>query len=538
MFVASLALLTILQQKDDGRIVLPPGTSRAFQSAVLRVRDAADAEDWTEAVRLAARLPERRVRLVWDDSAVAEERRGQFRAARDAAIAKWTPTMDGVSIEVADTGQLKVSFVPDLPPNADSPGPAGAVHLSSPDKADPVHEAVIALRRGQPARSTEKLDVENEVAFAIGAYFGLAKLPKPGRTMFRTEQPFTVENRLTISGRRMALANLDLSERIRASVGAREPINVATAEIFLSPSRLTPAPVRQAEEMAMMLQVTNRGAGVLEYFIVPDCSCFAIGPHNRTVRPGETELVPIRINTIDFVGKLKKALYVYSNDPEFPVRRIPMETIVRPIYRFVSLNKEPALIVDDTGAIYELLLVLDEATDMKVKKVSVAGLTAAVHFEPWKGMLDNQEIGEGPKERRGYKITALVSPGIPTGRANMTIRVDTDDDVFKTLYHNVVAQHGIVPVPLTIYFGEISQEPARAHTVISRPGRPYKILGVESDVDFIKPSVEPYREQTAYKIVAEFDGTAPLGRFLAMISVRTDDPKQPVVTVPVEGTVK
>ncbi|MCH7944957.1 MAG: hypothetical protein IIC73_02935 [Armatimonadetes bacterium] len=538
MFVASLALLILLQQKDDGPIVLSPGTSRAFQSAVLRVKDAADAGDWAEAARLAGRLPERRVRLVWDDSAVDEARRGQFRAARDAAIAKWAPTLDGVSIEVAATGQLKVSFVPDLPPNVDSPGPAAAVHLSSPDEADPVQEAVISLRRGQPARTTEKLDVENEVAFAIGAYFGLAKLPKPGPTMFRTERPFVVKSRLTLSGRRLALGNLDLADRIRTAVSARKPFDVATAEIFLSPSRLDPAPVRQAEEMSMMLQVTNRGDGILEYFIVPDCSCFALGPHNRTVKPGETELVPIRINTLNFVGRLKKALYVYSNDPEFPVRRVPLDAIVRPIYRFVSLNNEPALIVGDAGAKYELLFVLDEETDMKVKRVAVTGVSAVVQFEPWEGVLDNPEIGEGPKKRRGYKITALVSPGIPTGRANMTIRVDTDDDVFKTLYHNVVAQHGIVPVPLTIYFGEISQEPARAHTVISRPGRPYKILGVESDVDFIKPSVEPYQGQTAYKIVAEFDGTAPLGRFLAMISVRTDDPKQPVVTVPVEGIVK
>ncbi|MCH8978429.1 MAG: hypothetical protein IH945_04205 [Armatimonadetes bacterium] len=535
MFVA---LLILLQQKDDGPIVLPPGTSRAFQSAVLRVKDAADAGDWAEAARLAARLPERRVRLVWDDSAVDKAHRGLFMAARDAAIAKWALTAEGVSIEVAETGQLRVSFVPDLPPSVDSPGPAAAVHLSSPDEGDPVQEAVIALRRGRPAVTTEQLDVENEVAFAIGAYFGLAKLPKPGPTMFRTEQPSAIKSRLTATGRRMALANLDLAEKIRAAVKARKPIDVATAEIYLSPARLAPAPVRQAEQMSMMLQVTNRGDGDLNYFIVPDCSCFAIGPHNRTVKPGETEMVPIQINTINFVGKLKKALYVYSNDPEFPVRRVPMETIVRPIYRFVSLNKEPALIVGDAGAKYELLFVLDEATDMKVKRVWVTGVSAVVQFEPWEGVLDNPEIGEGPKKRRGYKITALVSPGIPTGRANMTIRVDTDDELFKTIYHNVVAQHGIVPVPLTIYFGEISQEPARAHTIITRPGRPYKVLGVESDVDFIKPSFEPYKGQTAYKIVAEFDGTAPLGRFLAVISVRTDDPKQPVVKVAVEGIVK
>ena len=536
MLVASLALLAAIQQKDEGPIVLPPGTSRNFQSAVLGVRDAAGAGDWAEAARLAARLPDRRLLVTWDDSAVPESRRGQFKEARDAAFKTWS--LEGISIEVAAKGRLKVSFVPDLPPNADSPGPAGAVHLWSPDEADPVYEALIALRRGQPARSIENLDVRGEVAYAIGAYFGLARLPKPGTAMFRTEQPFTVVTRLSPNDRRLALGNLDLADNIRAAVSARKPIEVATAEIFLSPTSLNPAPVMQAQEMGMMLQVTNRGKGTLEYFVVPDCNCFSIGAHVRTVRPGETQVVPIRINTFDFVGKLHKALYVYSNDPEFPVRRVPLETIVRPLFRFVSPKNEAAIIIDEAGAIYELLLVLDESTDMKVKSVEVSGLKAVVEFEPWSGVLDNPEIGEGPKERRGYKITALLSPGIPTGRANMTIIVKTDDERFETLRHNIVAQYGIVPVPLTIYFGEIFQRPARAHTTISRPGRPYKVLGVESDVDFIKASVEPFKGETDYKIVAEFDGTAPIGKFLAIISVRTDDPKQPIVEITVQGIVK
>ena len=78
---------------------------------------------------------------------------------------------------------------------------------------------------------------------------------------------------------------------------------------------------------------------------------------------------------------------------------------------------------------------------------------------------------------------------------------------------------------------------ARAHTILSRPDKPFKVLSVESDVTFIKASLEPFKGSTNYKIVAQYDGTAPRGRFLAKITVKTDDPKQPVIEIPVEGIV-
>jgi hypothetical protein len=196
--------------------------------------------------------------------------------------------------------------------------------------------------------------------------------------------------------------------------------------------------------------------------------------------------------------------------------------------------------VDENGGKFETILVLDESQDFKIKKASVTGVNAVVSVddELWQGVLDYPEIGEGPKMRKGYRISALIGPNVPPGRLSMQIQLDTDDEVFKTVYHHVYVQAGIVSVPLSIYFGQIPNQPARASVVLTRPGRPYKILKVESDLDFVKATVEPYRPDTEYKIVATFTGGAPLGRFSAQIKVHTDDPKQPVIIVPVEGTVR
>ena len=132
----------------------------------------------------------------------------------------------------------------------------------------------------------------------------------------------------------------------------------------------------------------------------------------------------------------------------------------------------------------------------------------------------------------------LVAPNLPPGRLTMTLEIQTDSEVFKTIYLPVNVQRGIVAVPLSAYFGSVGKEPARASVVITRPGQPYKVIRAVSDTDWIVASVEPYRPGTEYKIVATYTGKGPIGVFHGTIKVYTDDPKQPVIDVPFEGTVR
>lgn len=535
------ALALLLQTQTPGPIVLPPGSSRDFQSMVYSVQAAVDAGKWDEAKRLAERLPSLDVSLEWDEAGLTESQRMFFSQVRDTAIKVWQVGVPTLKFTLAPKGKVKIGFVESLPENADSVGPAGAVFLTSPADGDPVVEAVLALNRTALKRPTDPLDVRNEVQFAIGTYLGLARQVRPGQLMFRTEEPYASQNTYTMGDGRLALKNIEISDRIRKDVSERKNPGIAAPQIVVDPTEWRPRPVGQAEEMMVSLQVANQGKGTLDYRLVPDCGCFVIGRYKEQLQPGETTTVPIMINTLEFTGNLKKALFIYSNDPYFPIKRVSLETIVRPAYRFVDLMKESSVIVDKQGGKFETILVLDEGKDFKITGASVSGVTAGIEVEqkPWEGVLDFPEIGEGPKKRKGYKINCLIAPGLPPGRLQLSIELQTDDkEFFKRIYHSVYVQQGIVAVPLSIYFGQVPQQPARASVVLTRPGRPYNVLKVESDTEFVTATVEPYRPGTEYKIVATFTGKAPIGRFSAQIKVHTDDPDQPIVVVPVEGIVK
>lgn len=535
MIVALLTLTVCVQDQDKLSVQLPPGASSTVHSMVDMIEKSSAKGDWSEAARLADRLPGFELSIYWDDSKVDKGRKAAFKSALESAVGKWSEAIEELTVTYAKNALLKFNFVDTLPPNLDSPGPAAAVLLPSPAEDDPVLEVVLALNRGTDKVSTEELDVFNEVMYAIGSWFGLSRQPKPGSAMYRAEAPTFLPNRVVMSDFRLAKRISEVSGQIRENVSAKKLIKIVSPKIFIDPKTLRPTPVGQGEEMPVSLQITNRGTALLEFSILPDCSCFMIGPHSRSIEPGGTVIVPMYINTVNFVGKLNKALFVYSNDPDMPVRRIPMETTVRPAYRFVSLNEGSAVIIDENGGKYETILVLD--ADIVVTSVSVAGISAFATYEKWEGELDFPEIGEGKMMRKGIKISTLIAPDIATGRATMQIQVVTRSELFKTIYHSVVVQRGIVPVPMSIYFGEIEQGTDRAHTILSRPDKPFKVLSVESDTTFIHASVEPFKGSTNYKIVAQYDGTGPYGRFFAKITVKTDDPKQPVIVIPVEGII-
>jgi hypothetical protein len=74
--------------------------------------------------------------------------------------------------------------------------------------------------------------------------------------------------------------------------------------------------------------------------------------------------------------------------------------------------------------------------------------------------------------------------------------------------------------------------------ILSRPGKAFKVVGVNLTETYLEAHIEPGKDDTEYRLVVEYKGKAPKGVFRALVKVTTDDPQQPEVLVPVRGVVK
>lgn len=514
---------------------LPAGANSTFQEACLAVQVALGKGDFAGANARLKALPTLETTMEWDESTIPKERREEFARARDTSLEIWRRMVPDLKVKFGKPGRIKISFVPELPPNADSPGPAGATFFYSTDPSEPAVEGVLSLTRTEKRTKIEAKEVTNEVSYAIGAYLGLERMPNVGAIMGRHEQPYL---HINLAGPSEAFQVKELQKvvaTLRDYAQRKVRVTPARAEVFLSQTEFRPNPTIQGEPLTMSLTVTNRGTGTLRYRLVPDCSCFALA-YDKTVKPGESKLVQIAVDTINFTGQLDKRIAVHSNDVDASLRWLTFSMRVDPLYRFLGIARSDVVLIEEKAE-GELFFVPNPDKALVPTRVAVEGVTGTATFEPWSGSLPD-EPGATPKPMKGYKIRYKLGDNIPPGRAAVGISVATEDPAWSPVKHSFYVQKGIVALPLSIYMGEVGKEPSRAWALVSRPGKPFKITKVESDNPLFTTEIEDLGKNWEYKVFIIYKGGGDFGDLSTTIRISTDDPAQPVLSVPVAAVVK
>lgn len=515
----------------------PVGSSTPFHQTAIRLQEASLKGDFTLAQQLARRLPTLEISLKWDETEIPADRRAEFADARDRAIQAWTRAVPELKIRfVTSSPTLKVAFVKELPENPDSVGPAGAVYFDSDASSEPQVEAVLSLLRTQYRYPISPRDVECEILFAIGRTLGLERSPRLGTVMGRVETTYGVVPR--IDGRTVALVReiQKVAEALRTAARSKTALTPARSVAALSHDKFEQGTVAQGSITNFRITVTNNGNVDLVYGFTPDCGCFAVG-QVAPIKPGQTAVVPITIDTTDTPGPFDKALYFYSNDPERNAFRIPVRFYVEPAFRFLSATGSPILVAEENGLQAEVFLVLSEELQGKIDRVRVVGLSVLTELEPWEGEIADPGLGEPARKRKGYRVRLLGSPEIPPGRAQITL-VAEGAELTETVATSFFVQKGIVALPLTAFFGELTSTPTGTTVLLARPNRPFRILSAEVDHPNLSAKIEPGADGSEWRVQLRYDGKAPIGSLSATLKVRTDDPRQPLFEIPVSGTVR
>ena len=536
MVVLSIAAALLIGQQSQIGPVCPPGSSQAFQRSVQAVCELLSEGKFDEAGKIAQKMPRPRVTIGWDEKGIPVNLRPVFRRALDRSIAGWEQVEPEYEYVVAAKGEIQISFVKSLPVNERSALPGGAVFISSDSPQDPRVEAIIALNRMNPAVSVEAPTVENECYYAIGTYFGLAEQPKIGGAMGRTDGLTQYRASVSTWDIRLARRNIEISDELREAAAKKIKLEPAKAELFAQPSDVNIGNLVQGELFNTSIQVDNRGNVPMTISVIPDCGCFSVR-YKEVLGPGESTLVNIQINSTEFPGPFNKGVHIFSGDPDMPERRIGFKGHVTPAFRVLNEEKSAVLQMTDEGIKTNFFVIFPESSPFKINSISLLGVNGITDIEPWSGKLADPAMGEGLRDRVGYKVTALVSPSQVRGRVLATLQIKTDSKMFPNIQHSFYVQRGIAAMPVSLFFGDIGKEPQRAFIVLSRLDKPFKVTGVKSSSPLFKAFAEPLPTPGEYKLVVEYLGKGPIGMLSATIEVTTNDPQQPKIEIPVSGHV-
>lgn len=535
MLAALLTLSALTQEALPTTPVVPPGANRSFHEAVLAVETEMSKGNFDAAKRLMKALPTLKATITWDDSKVPAAMRVAFAEARDNAIKSWKTSGLPVDFKIGPKGHMVFRF-DDVLPDTELGIPAGAGHLFSFDPAEPRLQTVIGLSRGKPANKTLPSEVTNEVGHAIAAYVGLEQSKAATGIRFRTDMPSNGLMPVSQGDVFLAMRVLKVVDALEKGIEKKVKFEPKKPTLFIESSHVTQPPVVQGEAQSFSLTVTNNGDGPLTLWVEPDCSCLAPNAPN-VIGPGQTGLIRVMVNTVDWVGKLRKWLYVYSNDLEFPFRQIPVDVDIVPLYRFIKPGPQ-VIQMTDKGAVAEFLFWTPDLTKIKPDQVRLSGMQGEVVMEDWEGEAADPELGEGTKKRKGVKFIVNFPPRQIFGRVPTTLTVTTNNQFFPVIRANVQVQRGVVALPERVYLGEIPRGATRATFIISRPETNFKIKKLSTDSPHVKVTSRPVKGEWEYRIDIEIDSKIEIGFFNANVHILTDDPQQAEIVVPIEATVR
>lgn len=514
----------------------PVGTNRSFQEAVLAVQDQLEKGQFDAAKRALTAVPRPDMTILWDVKGIPENLRETIRESRDVALAHWRQYFSDIKPKVVESGKADLVFrFTETLPDTEEGFPGAAAHVFSTAPGEPRLEATIALYRGRPKQLSTSAEFHNEVMFSLASYIGLERTPFTGSGAFRTDQTGAGRTQFSPFELGTVKRTLELVEKLQELVATKTRVEAPRPKLQIEPLSLKLPDANQSDPVKFTIQVTNAGNAPLSFRFQPDCGCLS-AHYSPVLEAGQTAMVTGFVDTVNFVGKLRHKFYVFANDAEIPYREFPVAIDVEPMVRIVrpGLN---VLQLTDSGVSTEVFLVMSPKAKIELGEARVEGMTGEVESSDWEGELEVVP-GEPKRKVKAIRYRVKLAPSPLPGRLQATLSIPTDSPVIPLLRHNIFVQRGIVAQPESLYMGEIPQARTAASFLLSRPGIPFKVLGVTTTSPFFSAKAAPNADGSEYRITVEFDGKGDPGTIDVTVTIQTDDPKQPKIEVSVRGIVR
>jgi hypothetical protein len=293
--------------------------------------------------------------------------------------------------------------------------------------------------------------------------------------------------------------------------------------------------VNAGDGIDLRFPVRNAGGKPLHILAV-DRTCGCVSPQFPPVVQGRsTGEIAVRFEPlVTWSGHVEKELTVHTDDPGAPETKLKLLADILPLLQMEPQN--PLQVMVKPGEVYhkEMSLIPRAGSHLKVTKVETDSPILHVELAP---------PAAGDKTEASHlKIT--VGPMTKSGDTIATIRLYTTDAKMSqtSVVVAALALEGPVINPREITFsgldpGQKGKEITQLQ-VFTRSGE-INVLGVDTGTPLLTAKVIPTTPNHMYSVSLRQAKEWKSGsRITSRIKVKTNDPKEPVLTVPFDVTVR
>ena len=304
--------------------------------------------------------------------------------------------------------------------------------------------------------------------------------------------------------------------------------------------------VPKGDKLDWAFVIKNTGTTNLEIISAkPGCGC-TVADWDKTIKPGETGKVTAHVDTTNFAGPISKGVTIETNDPSNPTAQLTIHAIVKPYVEAYPAGFVRYNMLQGDAETQSITLYSEEDEPFQIVRVEAPG--DWVKVVPTK-ITDPAQLasGVGKAGQNQYRLDITVGgPDAKIGPLADRIHVVTNSKHQPDYYVSIsgVIRPTFRVEPSGVNFGEVAPtDTAATRSVILRSNNlktpeSFSVTKVESNTPLVVTSVKPTANKGEYEVTLQVPPSAKPGDIDGQVKIYTNDKINPVVTVPVRGTVK
>lgn len=475
------------------------------------------------------------IRVYADFTPVPKDRRADFRQAVQQAEHNWNAGLAGVirfqPVEKEEDADVVILFDRDVAVTQ-----FGQARLICSDVKLDIAETASARRTGQARIALlqpytpgthSAASITHEVGQALGVFIGLGSSVNPEDIMGPDPHSAAATVKPSAQDTQRALQIQDARTKLMGYAERRLAVYMPRAVIAVAKVEQDAGEVWRGENPRYAFAIRNTGDAPLEIIEAkPNCGC-VVPSYDKVIPPGKEGRIEAELRTATYRGRIFKMIDVTSNDPETPKLSLRLLATVKSVITVLP-SESPVIGLKDSGpTIHEMTVQVAEKDPVQITNATCTVPYASVDVEP---------AGK-PNE---YKLKLTVRTDAPLGRSAFLVSVTTTSKREPQLNITAICEKGILAVPVAAYMGTITPQtvmPVNQIVTLSRREGSFKIQTVQIDDPNIEVRRETLQEGSQYRLMLVYKGGWQPGQVRRKLTVQTDDPRQPMIEIPVMATV-
>jgi hypothetical protein len=321
----------------------------------------------------------------------------------------------------------------------------------------------------------------------------------------------------------------------------------AAAENGGKPRAVPLAPVKEFDVVAKgevvkhAFEIRNEGDAPLEVTDVrPSCGC-TVARFDRTIAPGEVGKVNVTLKTDTFSGPISKSIAVFTNDFDNPKLQLVVKAHVKPYIQVMPGYARYNYVRGEKIVPIPQLLWAEDGSDIKVVGAKGPADHVKVSFREAK-----EEERDSRAKGRQWLLEVELAADSPVGPLRDQVVVTLDHAKQKTV--KIPVSGFVRPrqhiTPEEVNFGQLQGSALpfqRTFDFTNFITKPIQLTQIETGNEAIKVEVKPSANETEkgyrFRVVLTIGSDMPKGSFDSTVKIHTTDSQNPVVELPIKGTV-